>query len=318
METARGGRGRTEAVRRLAEVGIHDPGVADRYPFQLSGGMQQRVAIAAALASDPELLIADEPSTALDVTTQMEILALLHRVQTARGMGLVLITHDLRVAFSICRRIYVLYAGSVLEAAPARTWSGSRCTPTRSGCFCRSRRSSVATSGWPRSRGSVPSPDEVAGRCPFVTRCRWVAPRCSAETRRSARSRRTACRPARVDEIRRELLEARQVADERAPLASRRRAGGRRSCGSKGSRSASAAGAAAVRWWRSRASRSRSARARVSARGRVGVGQDDARPVHRRAGDAYRRTDRNRRSRRVRLPSGSSPPRAGSSAVASR
>ncbi len=82
--------------------------------------MQQRVALAAALASDPEVLVADEPSTALDVTTQKEILALLRRVQEARGMGLVLITHDLRVAFSICRRIYVLYAGSVLEVAPGR------------------------------------------------------------------------------------------------------------------------------------------------------------------------------------------------------
>ncbi len=109
---------RDEAVRRLAEVGIHDPRVVERYPFQLSGGMRSGSAIAAALARDPELLIADEPSTALDVTTQKEILALLRRVQEARGMGLVLITHDLRVAFSICDRIYVLYAGSVLEVAP--------------------------------------------------------------------------------------------------------------------------------------------------------------------------------------------------------
>ena len=104
-----------EVARRLAEVGITDPDVAHRLPFQLSGGMCQRVALAAALAGDPELLIADEPSTALDVTTQAEIIKLLRRVQQARGMSLILITHDLRLAFSTCERIYVLYAGSVLE-----------------------------------------------------------------------------------------------------------------------------------------------------------------------------------------------------------
>ena len=100
---------------RLAEVGITDPGASDRYPFQLSGGMRQRVGLAAALAGDPELLIADEPSTALDVTTQAEILELLKDVQQARGMGLILITHDLRVAFSVAERIYVLYAGALVE-----------------------------------------------------------------------------------------------------------------------------------------------------------------------------------------------------------
>src|SRR6185369_9121774 len=89
--------------------------VAQRMPFQLSGGMCQRVALAAALARDPELLIADEPSTALDVTTQAEIMKLLKRLQRQRGMSLILITHDLRLAFSTCDRIYVLYAGSLLE-----------------------------------------------------------------------------------------------------------------------------------------------------------------------------------------------------------
>src|SRR5262249_28892914 len=88
---------RAESVRRLAEVGINDESVVERYPFQLSGGMRQRVAIAAALARDPRVLIADEPSTALDVATQAEILALIKRIQQARGMSLILITHDLRV-----------------------------------------------------------------------------------------------------------------------------------------------------------------------------------------------------------------------------
>lgn len=120
----RGGRSqrRTAVLRRLAEVGIDDETVAERYPFQLSGGMRQRVGIAAALAPDPKLLIADEPSTALDVTTQRDILALIKRIQEAREMALILITHDLRVAFSMCDRIYVLYAGSLLEVAACNTW----------------------------------------------------------------------------------------------------------------------------------------------------------------------------------------------------
>src|SRR6202007_3176671 len=108
-----------EAFTRLAEVGLGDAeAVAASYPFQLSGGMRQRVALAAALSRDPRLLIADEPSTALDVTTQAEILELLASLQRARGMGLVLITHDLRIAFSVCQRVYVLYAGRVVETGP--------------------------------------------------------------------------------------------------------------------------------------------------------------------------------------------------------
>ena len=130
---------RAEAVRRLAEVGITDPAVADRYPFQLSGGMRQRVAIAAALARDPRVLIADEPSTALDASTQQDILALIKRVQQARGMGLVLITHDLRVAFAMCDRIYVLYAGSLLGPRRPASLRPSPCTPTVTGCCCPSR-----------------------------------------------------------------------------------------------------------------------------------------------------------------------------------
>src|SRR5262245_57061088 len=112
--------GRQEAVRRLAEVEIRDPAVADRYPFELSGGMRQAVGLAAALAGEHRLLIADEPSTALDVTVQKEVLKLLKSLQQSRGMGLLLITHDLRVAFSVCDRVYVLYAGSLLEVGPSR------------------------------------------------------------------------------------------------------------------------------------------------------------------------------------------------------
>jgi peptide/nickel transport system ATP-binding protein len=171
---------RVEAVRRLAEVGINDPDVAHRYPFQLSGGMRQRVAIAAALARDPALLIADEPSTALDVTTQAQILALLRSLQEARGMGLILITHDLRVAFSVCSRVYVLYAGTIVETAPARELERRPLHPYSLGLLTSDPPVDRTLAQLPVIAGSVPEPDDVAGGCVFAPRCRWVTDRCRA------------------------------------------------------------------------------------------------------------------------------------------
>ena len=187
-----------EVQRRLAEVGITDEDVPHRMPFQLSGGMCQRVALAAALARDPELLIADEPSTALDVTTQAEIMKLLKRVQVERGMSLILITHDLRLAFSTCDRVYVLYAGSLLEVGDA---AERRARPAPSvharACCSPSRRRRGACRGLIAIRGSVPRADDVAGRCGFADRCDWATEICRAgKARRSPRSRRdafTAC-----------------------------------------------------------------------------------------------------------------------------
>jgi peptide/nickel transport system ATP-binding protein len=169
---------RAEAVRRLAEVGITDPAVADRYPFQLSGGMRQRVAIAAALARDPQVLIADEPSTALDASTQQDILALIKRVQEARGMGLVLITHDLRVAFAMCDRIYVLYAGSLLETAPAGALEAEPLHPYSHGLLLSEPPADHRVRDLVSIPGSVPAPDLMAGTCPFAPRCRWATPEC--------------------------------------------------------------------------------------------------------------------------------------------
>ena len=210
-------RSRGEAVRRLAEVGIGDPSVADRYPFQLSGGMLQRVGLAAALASDPDILIADEPSTALDVTTQQEILTLLRRVQEARGMGLVLITHDLRVAFSICERIYVLYAGSLLEVASGARLEAEPLHPYTLGLLLSEPSVTRRFAELPGIAGSVPSPDEVAGRCPFTTRCLWAAERCTASDpplRELEPGRLSAC--VRVEEIRGEMAANREAAEARA------------------------------------------------------------------------------------------------------
>jgi peptide/nickel transport system ATP-binding protein len=169
---------RKEAIRRLAEVGIHDESVVDRYPFQLSGGMRQRVAIAAALARDPRVLIADEPSTALDVTTQRDILALIKRIQAARGMSLILITHDLRVAFSMCDRIYVLYAGSVMEVGGPAEVEAEPFHPYSHGLLLSEPPMDRRVEELVAIAGSVPAPDDVAGCCPFAPRCQWVAESC--------------------------------------------------------------------------------------------------------------------------------------------
>ncbi|HEU5211286.1 MAG TPA: ABC transporter ATP-binding protein [Gaiellaceae bacterium] len=211
-------RTREEAVRRLAEVGIRDPAVAGRYPFQLSGGMLQRVALAAALASDPDILVADEPTTALDVTTQREILALLARIQEARGMGLVLITHDLRVAFSICRRIYVLYAGSVLEVAPGAALEEEPLHPYSLGLLLSEPSVERKLGELAVVEGSVPFPDAVSGCCPFVTRCAWAAPACmegDPPLRHVAPGRLSAC--VRLDDIRPELEEQHRAVEEAVP-----------------------------------------------------------------------------------------------------
>jgi peptide/nickel transport system ATP-binding protein len=216
------GQRRAEAVRRLAEVGITDPAVADRYPFQLSGGMRQRVAIAAALARDPRVLIADEPSTALDASTQQDILALIKRVQEARGMGLVLITHDLRVAFAMCDRIYVLYAGSLLETAPAGELEAEPLHPYSHGLLLSEPPADHRVRDLVSIPGSVPAPDLVAGKCTFAPRCRWATPECEQAAPPLmevalpdvARGRLSAC--VRLPEIRVEMASLRERAAQEA------------------------------------------------------------------------------------------------------
>jgi peptide/nickel transport system ATP-binding protein len=207
-----------EAVRRLAEVGIHDEDVANRYPFQLSGGMRQRAALAAALARDPMLLIADEPSTALDVTTQAEILKLLKSVQQDRGMGLVLITHDLRVAFSVCDRVCILYAGSTLELAPADRLAREPLHPYALGLLMSEPSVTTRQSTLAAIEGSVPALRDVAGMCSFAPRCRWQRAEClngDPPLRVVEDGRLSAC--VRIEEIRSELaggLAAPSVEDE--------------------------------------------------------------------------------------------------------
>lgn len=169
---------RAEAIRRLAEVGISDATVVDRYPFQLSGGMRQRVAIAAALARDPQVLIADEPSTALDSGTQREVLALMKRIQAARGMALILITHDLRVAFAVCDRIHVLYAGSVLESGRSTAMLETPLHPYTQGLLLSEPPADRRVRELVAIPGSVPKASAVTGICPFEPRCAWAAQEC--------------------------------------------------------------------------------------------------------------------------------------------
>ncbi|MDO9409014.1 ABC transporter ATP-binding protein [Patulibacter sp.] len=202
---------RREAVRRLAEVGIHDERVAGQYPFELSGGMRQRVAIAAALAQNPQVLIADEPSTALDVTTQKEVLDLLVDLQRSRGMALILITHDLRVAFSVCQQVNVFYAGGVSEVGPAEELEAAPAHPYTLGLLLAEPPADRRVRDLVNIAGTVPTPDAVAGRCAFAARCDWATDVCRSIAPRLVDTedhRRVAC--VRTDEIAGEMRETRE------------------------------------------------------------------------------------------------------------
>jgi peptide/nickel transport system ATP-binding protein len=164
------------AAARLADVGIADAGVADQYPFQLSGGMRQRVALAAALGNAPDLLIADEFSTALDVTTQKEIWLLMRRLQRAAGMALVIITHDLRMAFAMCDRVYVMYGGRVVETGPASDIDSTPAHPYTLALLL--AEPELNGGGVEVTPGRVPPAAEVADVCAFAARCQWVEGRC--------------------------------------------------------------------------------------------------------------------------------------------
>jgi peptide/nickel transport system ATP-binding protein len=151
---------REKAIALLDEVGMTDPaGILLRYPHQLSGGMQQRVMIAMALMGDPDLLIADEPTTALDVTVQAEILRLLRRLQIEHGMACVLITHDMGIAAEIADRIAVFYAGQVVEVGDAAQMLGKPQHPyTKALLECVPRAGERLAGRMRTIPGSVPPP----------------------------------------------------------------------------------------------------------------------------------------------------------------
>ncbi len=173
---------RQETLRLLRTVGIPAPERrVDQYPHELSGGMKQRAMIAMALACKPDLLIADEPTTALDVTVQAQILELLRKIQRELGMAILLITHNLGVVAHFSQRVIVMYAGHVAEHAEVRTLFRTPRHP-----YTRALLKALPD---PRKRdrplasieGNVPNPVDYAAGCRFCTRCSEVKPRCSEE-----------------------------------------------------------------------------------------------------------------------------------------
>ncbi|MBW9121936.1 ABC transporter ATP-binding protein [Microbacterium trichothecenolyticum] len=172
-----------KALALLAEVGIVDPPtVLRKYPHELSGGMQQRVMIAMALMGDPELLIADEPTTALDVTVQADIIRLLRRLQRERGMAIVLITHDMGIAAEIADRIAVLYAGQVVETGPADQMLHRPQHPyTKALLECVPRPGERLEGRMRTIPGSVPSPGEAPAGDRFAPRNALATERCATE-----------------------------------------------------------------------------------------------------------------------------------------
>ena len=172
---------RREAERLFADVGIPSPHSRyDDYPHQLSGGMRQRVMIAMALACRPELLLADEPTTALDATIQGQILRLILDQSRERGMAVLLITHDLGVVAEVADVVGVMYAGRLVERAPARElFADPRHPYTRGLMHSAPSRRSMGLSRLPTIPGSVPSLQNMPPGCPFQPRCPEAMPRCA-------------------------------------------------------------------------------------------------------------------------------------------
>ncbi len=178
----RGPEARARATALLAEVGLPDPGATlHRYPHALSGGMRQRALIALALAGEPELLIADEPTSALDVTVQAQILELLGALRRRRGMGLLLVTHDLGLVAGHADRVAVMYAGRIVEEAPVAGLFGGPAHP-----YTRALLAAVPRVDGPPAPprpipGSVPDPSAFPAGCRFHPRCPDVIARCRTD-----------------------------------------------------------------------------------------------------------------------------------------
>ena len=178
---------RAEAQKRAIELleQVRIPDAAERfhdYPHRLSGGMRQRVVIAIAIACNPSLLIADEPTTALDVTVQAQILQLLKTLQREADLGLLLITHDLGVVRQVADRIVVMYAGSVVEEGPVDAVLDNPRHPYTAGLLAARPHGSFSAQGHRLAdiQGAVPPPEARPGGCLFEPRCTYAQADCKA------------------------------------------------------------------------------------------------------------------------------------------
>ena len=174
---------RDAAVELLGMVGIGAPERRlGQYPHELSGGLRQRAMIAMAIACRPALLIADEPTTALDVTIQAQILDLIERLQREIGMSVLLITHDLGIVAEVCERVIVMYAGRIVERARAAALYRRPRHPYTTGLLASSPRLGNKQAVLPTIPGMVPSPGQRGSGCYFAARCPRAVDRCRVET----------------------------------------------------------------------------------------------------------------------------------------
>ncbi len=172
---------RTQAIALLDRVGIADAARRiDAYPHQFSGGQRQRITIAMALACGPDLLIADEPTTALDVTIQGQILDLISDLVQERGMALLLISHDLGVIAQNVANMMVMYGGTVVESGPTSTVFTHLAHPYTRGLFgARPQLGAQRGARLSTIAGTVPELVDLPAGCPFCERCAWAAPACA-------------------------------------------------------------------------------------------------------------------------------------------
>lgn len=175
------------AIDLLADVGLHDGAVLlKQYPDSLSGGMRQRVLIAMAMAADPDYIIADEPTTALDVSVQKRIIDLLRRLQEKRGLGMLLVTHDFGLVAELCNEVAVMYAGHIVERGPVADIFDKPAHPyTKALMHCRPE-ADAKHKRLPAISGQVPSPGKWPVGCRFAARCPLAAIECSTAIKEDA------------------------------------------------------------------------------------------------------------------------------------
>ncbi len=173
---------RARALALLEQCGIPAPAQRmNEYPHQLSGGMRQRIMIAIALACHPELLIADEPTTALDVTIQAQILDLLKRLRKDLKMGIIMITHDLGIVYDFCDRVVVVYTGEVVESAPVSALFSKPLHPYTEGLIGALPQLNIQKERLASIDGTVPDAGNMPVGCHFHPRCQYANERCRLE-----------------------------------------------------------------------------------------------------------------------------------------